>query len=170
MRDKANNNNGFRDQNAHRFRDLGSTFWVKISDKGPVSRRSRNFSGLFRVTQFSLYFQNKGVSRHETLQLFLFLFPLQHMKRPALQNKQVVLLQMAFWARKVLGTYEKRAPLTTKYISFRFHVVIWQTTSKFAPKSVPHVQHDDFFIIQPIKLLSFGSVVAVPVVIREFKI
>ena len=25
-------------------------------------------------------------SRHETLQLFLFLFPLQHMKRPALQN------------------------------------------------------------------------------------
>ena len=41
MRDKANNNNGFRDQNAHRFRDPGSTFWVKISDQGPVSRRSR---------------------------------------------------------------------------------------------------------------------------------
>ena len=36
-----------------------------------------------------------------TLQLFLFLFPLQHIKRPALQNKQV---------RKVLGTFEKRAP------------------------------------------------------------
>ena len=32
------------------------------------------------------------------------------MKRPALQNKQVVLLRMAFRARKVLGTFEKRAP------------------------------------------------------------
>ena len=44
------------------------------------------------------------------MQLFLFLFPLQHMKRPALQNKQVVLYRMAFWARKVLGTFVKRAP------------------------------------------------------------
>ena len=41
---------------------------------GPVSRKSRNFSVAFRVTQFSLYLQNEGVSRHETLQLFLFLF------------------------------------------------------------------------------------------------
>ena len=32
------------------------------------------------------------------------------MKRPALQNKQVVILRMAFRARKVLGTFEKRAP------------------------------------------------------------
>ena len=31
------------------------------------------------------------------------------MKRPALQNKQVVLLRMAFRARKVLGYFEKRA-------------------------------------------------------------
>ena len=59
---------------------------------------------------FSLYLQNEGVSRHETLQLFLLLFPLQHMKRPALQNKQVVLLRMAFRARKVLGTFEKQDP------------------------------------------------------------
>ena len=81
-----------------------------ITDQGPVSRKSRNFSGVFRVTQFSLYLQNKGVSRHETLQLFLFLFPLQHMKRPALQNKQVVVLRPAFRARKVLGTFEKRVP------------------------------------------------------------
>ena len=41
---------------------------------------------------------------------FLFLFPLQLMKRPALQNKQVVVFQMAFRAQKVLGTFEKRAP------------------------------------------------------------
>ena len=32
------------------------------------------------------------------------------MKRPALQNKQVVVLRMAFRARKVIGTFEKRAP------------------------------------------------------------
>jgi len=44
------------------------------------------------------------------LQLFLFLLPLQHMKRQALQNKQDVLLRMAFRARKVLGNFEKRAP------------------------------------------------------------
>ena len=53
---------------------------------------------------------NEGVSRHETLQLFWFLFPLKRMKRPALQNKQVVVLRMAFRARKVFGTFEKRAP------------------------------------------------------------
>ena len=32
------------------------------------------------------------------------------MKRPALQNKQVVVVRMAFQAQKVLGTFEKRAP------------------------------------------------------------
>ena len=32
------------------------------------------------------------------------------MKRPALQKKLVVVLRMAFRARKVLGTFEKRAP------------------------------------------------------------
>ena len=32
------------------------------------------------------------------------------MKRPALQNEQIVILRMAFRARKVIGTFEKRAP------------------------------------------------------------
>ena len=32
------------------------------------------------------------------------------MKRPGLQNTQVVILRMAFRARKVIGTFEKRAP------------------------------------------------------------
>ena len=85
----------------------GEMFW---RDQGPVSRKSRNFSGEFRVTYFSLYLQNKSVSRHETLQLFEIVFPLQHIKRPALQNKRVAVLEMAFRARKVLGTFEKRAP------------------------------------------------------------
>ena len=44
------------------------------------------------------------------MQLFKFLFPLQHMKRPASQKKQVGVLRMAFRVRKVFGTFEKRAP------------------------------------------------------------
>ena len=32
------------------------------------------------------------------------------MKRPALQNKQVTVLRMAFRAPKVVGTFEKQAP------------------------------------------------------------
>mgnify|MGYP000135063740 CR=1 FL=1 len=83
---------------------------VYSSGQGPVSQKSRNFSGSFRVTSFSLYLQNEGVSRHETLQLFSFLFPLQHMKRAALPNKRVGVLRMAFRARKKFGTFEKRAP------------------------------------------------------------
>ena len=45
------------------------------------------------------------------------------MKRPALQNNQVVLLRMAFRARKVLGTFEKRAP----GIEYR---TLWKTFAK----------------------------------------
>ena len=41
-----------------------------VPNMWPVSRKSRNFSGAFRVTCFSLYLQNEGASRHETLQLF----------------------------------------------------------------------------------------------------
>ena len=44
------------------------------------------------------------------MKLFKFLFPLQHMKRPASQNKRVGVLWMAFRARKGFGTFEKRAP------------------------------------------------------------
>ena len=44
------------------------------------------------------------------MKLFLFLFALQNMKRPASQNKRVGVLRMAFRSRKVFGTFEKRAP------------------------------------------------------------
>lgn len=53
-----------------------------------VSRKSRNFSGPFRVTWFSLHVQNEGTSKHATLQLFQCLFPSRHTRRIALQNKQ----------------------------------------------------------------------------------
>ena len=35
---------------------------------------------------------------------------MQHMKRPALQNKRVGVLRMAFRACKVFGSFEKRTP------------------------------------------------------------
>ena len=70
-----------------------------------------------------MYLQNEGVLRHETLQLFLFLFPLRHMKRPALQNKQAGVLRMAFRARKDFGTFEKQAPgARTVYRDVFFHI------------------------------------------------
>ena len=62
------------------------------------------------MTYFPLYLQNEGVLNYGTLQLFQFFTALQHMKRPALQNKRVGVLRMAFRARIVLGTFEKRAP------------------------------------------------------------
>ena len=41
------------------------------------------------------------------------------MKRPALHNKQVGVLRMVFRARKVFGTFEKRAPGIIKTKTFR---------------------------------------------------
>ena len=37
------------------------------------------------------------------------------MKRPALQIKEVIVLRIAFRARKVFGTFEKRAPGVVKH-------------------------------------------------------
>ena len=59
---------------------------------------------------FSLYLQNEGVLRHKIFHLFEFLFPLQHMERPALQNERVGVIRMAFRAQRVFGTFEKRTP------------------------------------------------------------
>ena len=75
-----------------------------------------------------MYLQNEGVLRHETLQLFLFLFPLRHMKRPALQNKQAGVLRMTFRARKDFGTFEKRAPDDLKTPDSPFYLAINHTT------------------------------------------
>ena len=45
------------------------------------------------------------------------------MKRPALQNKRVAVLGMALRARKVFGTFEKRAPQFRRNIKI-FHILI----------------------------------------------
>ena len=51
------------------------------------------------------------------------------MKIPALQNKQVVVLRLAFRARKVLGTFEKRAPdlcdADAVFHQLGYQVIMW---------------------------------------------
>ena len=47
------------------------------------------------------------------------------MKKPALQNKQVVLLRMAFRARKVLGTFEKRAAASMFGLQSSFVLILY---------------------------------------------
>ena len=42
---------------------------------GPFSRKSRNFTGHFRASQFPLYFKNGEDLSRETSQLFFFLLP-----------------------------------------------------------------------------------------------
>ena len=46
------------------------------------------------------------------------------MKRPALQNKQVVVLRMAFRARKVLGTFEKREKIGDSIVYLPVQVIV----------------------------------------------
>ena len=61
------------------------------------------------------------------MQLISFLLPLQHIKRPALQNKQVVVLRLAFRAQKVVGTFEKRAPGVVVCMRARFIQILGMT-------------------------------------------
>ena len=94
---------------------IDTKFSNKYEDVKSSGVRFSKVPKLFgRITGDIILFdlQNEGVSRHETLKLFSFLFTLQHMKIPDLQNKRVGLLRTAFRARKVFGTFEKRAPVS----------------------------------------------------------
>ena len=67
--------------------------------QGPVSQTSRNFSGPFlshQISQSSWFFYIKNI-----------------FKRSAFQNKRIAVWQLAFWTRKVLGTFKKQAPALT---------------------------------------------------------
>ena len=90
-----------------------------FASRGLFLKSPETFRAYFGWHNFLCIFKTKA-SRGTELQLFLFLFPLQHMKRPALQNKQVVHLRMAFRARKVLGTFEKQGavPIAKKWNSW----------------------------------------------------
>ena len=87
---------------------------IAVRGLGPVSRKSRNFTGHFRVSQFPLYLKNGKDLSHQTSQSFFFLLPLKHVKRLTFQNERLAVSQMAFRARKVFGTFEKQAPVSQK--------------------------------------------------------
>ena len=91
-------------------RPLIIAFCYAYHGLGPVSRKSRNFTGHFRMSQFPLYLKNREDLRRQTSQLFFFLLSWKLNKRSAFQNKRLAVSQMAFRARKVFGTFEKQAP------------------------------------------------------------
>ena len=77
---------------------------------GPVSRKSGNFTGYFRVSRFPLYLKNGEDLSRQTSQSVYFLLSSKHVKRSAFLNKRMVGSQMAFRAQKVVGTFDKQAP------------------------------------------------------------
>ena len=65
----------------------------------------------FRVTVLSVSSKPRRLEARNSALILIFI-PLifySHMKRPTLQNKLVAALRMAFWARKVIGTFQKQA-------------------------------------------------------------
>ena len=80
-------------------------FCSPITDLGPVSRKSRNFLGdiILFVSSKRRRLEARNVA------VILIFIPFTTYKRTGLQNKQVGVLRMAFWARKGLGTFDKRA-------------------------------------------------------------
>ena len=82
---------------------------------------NRSFAG-WRCFQFV---SSKRKRLEERNFIVYAVFPLQHMKRPALQIKCVRVLRMAFRARKVFGIFEKRAPCP-KRPSFRIAVFFFE--------------------------------------------
>ena len=78
---------------------------IKITAKSRASRRL-SFKATKRIVSPEIRPKSFGTFEKQAP----VKVPLQHMKRPALQNKQFVVLRLAFRARKVLGTFEKRAP------------------------------------------------------------
>ena len=57
------------------------------SYQGPISHKSRNFSGLSRVPQVPLYLRNAEVLSHQSSQSSWFFLHSKHVKRSAFQNK-----------------------------------------------------------------------------------
>ena len=75
------------------------------SPKGP--RHSGCISGDMILFECS---KPRRLGARNFVLILIFIPFTTHMKRPALQNKRVAVLQMAFRARNVFGTFEKRAP------------------------------------------------------------
>ena len=104
--------------------------------QAPVSQKSRDFSGLSRVPQFPLHLRNAEVLSHQTSQSSRFSLHLScnpyinQVNRGAFQTKQINVWQLAFRARKVLGTLEKQAPVCcTRQTNFCFSFCLFLMVS-----------------------------------------
>ena len=75
-----------------------------METRGAFLKRPETFSG--DIILFVSSKQRCSVSRN--FAVILILLPLQDIKRPALKNERVGVLWMAFRARKVFRSYEKR--------------------------------------------------------------
>ena len=73
---------------------------------GPVSQKSRNFSGLSRVPQFPLYLRNAGVLSHQTSPFSCFSF-IEIMLKDQLFEPSRFKFDNWLLARKVLGTFNR---------------------------------------------------------------
>ena len=85
-------------------------FHSDLKYQGSLSRKSRNFTDHFWVSQCPLCLKNGEDLISQTSHLFFLLLPWKHVKRWASQNKRLAISQMAFHAQKVLRTLEKRVP------------------------------------------------------------
>ena len=65
--------------------------------------KSRNFSGLFRMPQFTLYLRNAEVLSHQPLQSSFFFLHQKHVKRPAFENKRIAVHNRYFGPEKFSG-------------------------------------------------------------------
>ena len=96
------------------------TFWARTSISGWLAASQI----YFKVTRarFSkvpkLYGPLSGVTipfvSQETSQSFFFLLLWKPVERSAFKNKRLAVPQMAFRARNIFGTFEKRAPRSFK--------------------------------------------------------
>ena len=84
---------------------LGNWELVYIAEPTGVYQKSRNFS----VATILFISSPRRGSKPSNFVIFLVFLTLKHSKRSAFQNKRIAVLQLAFWARKVLGPFEKQA-------------------------------------------------------------
>ena len=76
----------------------------------PISRKSRIFSSAFRVTQFSLYLQSEGVSRHLNFAVILIFIPFTTHEKTSFPEEAGRSFTNGFSGPKRFRTFEKRAP------------------------------------------------------------
>ena len=86
-----------------------------------VSQKSRNFSGLFRVPNLPLRLRNAEVLGYQTLQFLLVFRTLKTCVKISFSKQVDAFRQMAFQARRVLGSFEKQAPGI--HIAFGFFTI-----------------------------------------------